>query len=135
MSTFVLLSDMKRLIITHFLLNIYILAMLQPALPILEYLINYDLIVNELCENRDKPILACNGKCYLGDQIEKQQNLNSDNSMPIPPKMDLEKLISVLTFSEEENSVIQENMLDNPLFISFIKEDLFVNFLLRPPQF
>lgn len=109
--------------------------MLQPALPILEYLINYDLIVNELCENRDKPILACNGKCYLGDQIEKQQNLNSDNSMPIPPKMDLEKLISVLTFSEEENSVIQENVHDNPIFISFIKEDVFVNFLLRPPQF
>lgn len=135
MSTFVLLLDMKRLIITHFLLNVYLLAMLQPALPILEYLINYDLIVNELCENRDKPILACNGKCYLGDQIEKQQNLNSDNSMPIPPKMDLEKLISVLTFSEEENSVIQENVHDNPIFISFIKEDVFVNFLLRPPQF
>ena len=29
--------------------------------------IAHDYIVNELCENREKPILTCNGKCYLGD--------------------------------------------------------------------
>ena len=69
--------SVKKLILTHFLLNMYLLALLQPALPVLEYLINYDYIVSELCENRDKPILTCNGKCYLGDQVTKQLDLRA----------------------------------------------------------
>ena len=76
--------EIKRLIITHLLLNLYLLVLIQPALPVLEYLINYDYIVNELCENRDKPVLTCNGKCYLGDQVEKQLDLDRDAQLPIP---------------------------------------------------
>lgn len=42
------------------------------------YSINIEYIINELCENKDKPELKCEGKCYLkkkmneADKAEKQ---------------------------------------------------------------
>lgn len=45
--------------------------MLRPITPFVEYYINYDYITEKLCENRNKPILACNGKCYLNEQVQK----------------------------------------------------------------
>ena len=81
---------MQKLIFTHLFLNLYILALIQPALPIVEYFVNYDYIVNELCENRDKPILSCNGKCYLEDQVKENNNLlEHHEQVPVLPKIDL----------------------------------------------
>ncbi len=37
----------------------------KPVIPILKYIVFYDYIKNELCENKDKPKLECNGKCHL----------------------------------------------------------------------
>ena len=43
------------------------------ALPImcLEYQLNKAFIAANLCENRDKPVLKCHGKCHLTKQIER----------------------------------------------------------------
>lgn len=40
-------------------------------MPVYNYVVNYDYIVQNLCENRDKPELSCNGKCYLAKQLSK----------------------------------------------------------------
>ena len=53
---------------------------LKPILPVLEYVVNYDYIVNELCENKSKPELKCNGKCHLTKELAKASEGNSDNS-------------------------------------------------------
>lgn len=53
--------------------------LVKPALPVVEYIINYDYIVKELCENKDKPALKCNGKCHLAKQLAKA----SEDEKPI----------------------------------------------------
>jgi len=35
------------------------------------YNINIEYIISELCENKDKPQLKCNGKCYLKKKLAK----------------------------------------------------------------
>lgn len=35
------------------------------------YNINIEYIITELCENKDKPELKCNGKCYLKKKLSK----------------------------------------------------------------
>lgn len=87
---------MKQLIFIHFFLNLYILAILQPVLPIVEYLVNYNYMKNELCENKEKPILKCHGKCYLEKQVKKLDEPNKGHNIPIPPKIDLDKLIVII---------------------------------------
>ena len=53
---------------------------LKPILPVLEYAVNYDYIVTNLCENKSKPELKCNGKCHLTKQLAKASESNSENS-------------------------------------------------------
>ncbi len=124
---------MKKLIITHLLLNLYLLVLVQPALPVLEYLINYDYIVNELCENRDKPILTCNGKCYLGDQVEKQLDRGPDQQRPIPPKFDTEKFVTLKTSYKKELLIIEKSIVSKPVSDNFLQEGLYIDSLLHPP--
>lgn len=57
------------------------LLLIKPVMPVLEYIINYDYIVKELCENRAKPEMHCNGKCHLMKELAKaaeEQKQESD---------------------------------------------------------
>ncbi len=56
------------------LTGFYFLTVMKPALPVLDYTINYGVYVNILCENKDKPELHCKGTCQLAEK------LNLDNS-------------------------------------------------------
>lgn len=51
---------------------------LKPVFPFVEYVVNYDYIVNELCENRATPEMGCNGKCHLMNELSK----NTDTDKP-----------------------------------------------------
>lgn len=53
--------------------------LLKPIVPVLDYFWNYDYITSELCENKDKPIMGCNGKCYLMKELAKA----SESEKPI----------------------------------------------------
>ena len=124
---------MKKLILTHFLLNLYLLALVQPALPVLEYLINYDYIVSKLCENRDKPVLTCNGKCYLADQVEKQLNLDHKDQVPLPPQIDYKQFIPLNEEILAETLESYSEPLSKPFFSDNLKERTFSDTILRPP--
>lgn len=126
---------MKKLITTHLLLNLYLLVLVQPALPVLEYLIHYDYIVNELCENREKPILTCNGKCYLGDQVKKQLERGTDQQVPLPPQIEFKEFISLNQELNYEGSFVDQEAKENPLSANHLEDNLFSRTFLRPPQF
>lgn len=124
---------MRKLIITHLLLNLYLLVLIQPALPVLEYLINYDYIVSELCENRDKPVMTCNGKCYLSDQVEKQLNLEHQDQVPLPPQIDYKQFIPLNEDIVADTVLPVSEPLAKPLYSNSLKESAFSETILRPP--
>lgn len=68
---------------------LYLLAMVKPIMPIIDYYANYDYIATVLCENKDRPYLECNGKCYLQSQIKKNDFNNSHNHNSTIPLIDL----------------------------------------------
>ena len=110
---------------------LYLVAMVQPIMPLIEYNANKEYIVSVLCENRNKPELACNGKCYLNKKIEQSKNHDShDHSIP---KIDLSKypvsLISYYSCKIEENVTYQKSF-----FFSFIEQpQKYSSSLFRPP--
>lgn len=81
---------MKQRLAISFLL-IYFLALLNPIAPYINYGINKNEIIEEFCENKDKPQLNCEGKCHLTKQLAKvsekseqsQDNIKIDASYPI----------------------------------------------------
>lgn len=66
---------MKKIIVI-----IVFLFVLKPVFPVLEYTIHYDYIAKELCENKAKPEMKCNGKCHLMKELAKA----SDSENPTP---------------------------------------------------
>lgn len=58
--------------------------MVRPMIPIIDYYANYNYIATELCENRDKPFLECNGKCYLAKELNKVNHENHNNESNLP---------------------------------------------------
>lgn len=61
---------------------IILLFLIRPVLPVIEYIVHYDYIVTELCVNRDKPALECNGKCHLMKELAKA----SEDEKPLSEK-------------------------------------------------
>ncbi|WP_458627178.1 hypothetical protein [Winogradskyella sp. PC D3.3] len=53
--------------------------LLKPTIPFVEYAAFYDYIKNELCVNKDKPELACNGKCHLKKELAKASDSEKSN--------------------------------------------------------
>ncbi|MDH3323489.1 MAG: hypothetical protein OEM04_10895 [Flavobacteriaceae bacterium] len=124
---------MKKLIFTHLFLNLYLLVLIQPALPIIEYFVNYDYITSKLCENIDKPILTCNGKCYLEKQVVQQLDIDHNQEIPLPPKVDLEKFITIKS-NESCYNLIDENLTHkNPDFSKPLEDRIILHTLFRPP--
>lgn len=72
--------------------------------------LNRDYIAKNLCVNRDKPKLNCNGQCYLAKQLkateEKESKSTSDR---------LEKMPEIVLFMESEVSF---ELLETIAFIS-----------------
>lgn len=76
------------------ILALFILV--QPVLPVVEYVWNYDYIATKLCINKANPTLHCNGKCYLMKKLAK----SSEDEKPVSEKKSTFKEINVLYFQE-----------------------------------
>ena len=84
---------MKKIVL---LISIFILA--RPAIPFLEYIVNYDYIVKELCENKEKPALKCNGKCHLMKELAK--TVEDDKNTSSDKKQNVKQEIEVLFYQD-----------------------------------
>lgn len=68
------------------------------------FYINQSEIAREKCENKAKPMLHCNGKCYLTKQLKKLEQKEQDHNTKRNPFFQVEKsqLFAYLSVSEVE---------------------------------
>ena len=62
-----------------FFVFLYLLAMVRPIVPLASFVVNQDYIAEFLCINQDKPELNCNGKCYLMQKLDEQNEEKRQN--------------------------------------------------------
>lgn len=76
-------------------LALYIVGMLRPVLPYIDYALNKDHIATTHCINQDKPELKCNGQCYLMQQL-KAMSAEQDADYPaeVPPALSVEEVLA-----------------------------------------
>lgn len=120
---------MRRFLALFFTL-LYILAMVKPALPVIEFYLNQDYIAEFLCINKDKPKLQCNGKCHLSKMIE-EANTETDK-MPI---IDLREYpLALIAIDSGKTSIKRQFSKQSlPLYASNYKY-LYKSSLLKPPR-
>ncbi|MFD2518295.1 hypothetical protein [Salinimicrobium flavum] len=108
----------------------------KPLWPVVEYAINYDYIVDKLCENKDKPEMQCNGKCYLTEQLAKEaageeQNPFRNNSQ----KTEIPQFIISEDLPDFQLACTVEFSSDRDLFFKpNLYNSLFTSKILHPPQ-
>ncbi|WP_228451940.1 hypothetical protein [Chryseobacterium sp. G0186] len=57
---------------------------IRPVLPLVNYAVNYDYIVKNLCEKREIPQSTCKGKCYVKKELAKtEKQSNSSQTIKI----------------------------------------------------
>ncbi|WP_051413442.1 hypothetical protein [Zhouia amylolytica] len=63
----------------NLILIIAISTLFKPLWPVVDYIINYKYISEVLCENKDKPELNCDGKCYLSKMLAQETTEQDKN--------------------------------------------------------
>ena len=58
-----------------------VLHIVRPVVPYIEYALNEEYIVQNICEKKDIPSNTCKGKCHLKKQLEKTVETD-ENSAP-----------------------------------------------------
>ncbi|MBB3841422.1 hypothetical protein FHS57_005450 [Runella defluvii] len=66
-------------VIAYFLLTLISFKMLASPFVYLDFELRKEFIIKNLCENRFKPQLHCDGKCYLAKQLHKVAEDNAAN--------------------------------------------------------
>ena len=88
---------------------IFILTILvKPIVPVVNFVVNYDYIAKELCENKSKPQLHCNSKCYLKKELAKASentNPNSQNKKQIQQETEILFLEMICDITFQNNGL------------------------------
>ena len=74
-----------RRAVTVFVLATVTLTYLRITGPFIDWLVNYDYIVEELCVEKDEAVNDCCGSCVLTDNLEKVV-VEENNDEKLPPK-------------------------------------------------
>lgn len=122
---------MKQFIAIFFLVSVF-LQTFRMNYKILYYHLNKGSFVQN-CENRNKPVLKCNGKCQLSKQIQKQEQ--QDKEVPLNKTDHHEEVISSIhkpiQYSFEMTSI---NTLNNPSYKSGLVVKTSIS-VFHPPRF
>ena len=108
----------------------------KPFWPVVDYVVNYDYIVNTLCENKDKPEMHCNGKCHLSKELAKEAGDDDKNpfsgktSKTEIPQIIISENISEFLFVSETGITTTEEVGYKPVFHTSI----YISKILQPPR-
>ncbi|TWO33707.1 hypothetical protein E1J38_002725 [Seonamhaeicola sediminis] len=109
---------------------LYLIAMLRPIQPYVEYVLNQDYIAEFLCINKDKPELQCNGKCHLAKEIKKQQEQEPSKALSISMENYPIGFVNILNIKTENNYTLKETQ---AFFYNNLYNFTFKEVLFQPP--
>ncbi len=120
-------------IIAFVVISAFVMQALGKFIIYTNYIINKEYIANNLCVNKSKPILKCNGKCHLAKQLKKQDQKENKSSSSKEKIEVITDQISVETYAFFESDFLKAKK--NDVFEynkSIIQSDL--NSVFQPPR-
>ncbi len=107
----------------------------KPPWPLVDYIINYDFIVTELCENKDRPELKCDGKCYMAKMFAKESRNDHKNPFAEGGVHEIPIILCLNSMTDCDvikwNSPCSENPINNSPHLHSL---LFVFEIIQPPE-
>lgn len=120
-------------IIAFVVISAFVMQALGKFIIYTDYIINKEYIANNLCVNKSKPILKCNGKCHLAKQLKKQDQKENKSSSSKEKIEVITDQISVETYAFFESDFLKAKKKDVFEYNkSIIQSDL--NSVFQPPR-
>ena len=104
----------------------------SKSLIVLNFRMNQKIIAATLCENRTKPRTCCQGKCYLGKQLNKDEN-----SQNTPLNGGSNFKFEVVLYSEKKAETHHILINDKPVHVSRYTDPIsqkVIDAVFHPPQ-
>lgn len=95
-----------RAFIAILLASLFLMQSASKLFIVANYEFNKAYISKNLCENKNKPNLHCNGKCHLKKQLQKEDKKENQNPNNLKEKIELQ-------FFKETNSRL--NVIETPM--------------------
>lgn len=70
---------MRKQIVAVFLMLIWLSQLSGRYMVMFGFYMNQEYIAKNLCVNRDKPAMHCNGKCHLSKKLKEEEKKDQDN--------------------------------------------------------
>jgi len=87
--------------------------------------------VEQLCENKDRPQLNCDGKCYLAKMMQQQSQEQEQSQLPA---VDWEELTYIFFFGIIEKDIIDTHARPRSFYVSQLYISPGLTLLGQPPQ-
>jgi hypothetical protein len=84
-------------ILTYLLFISFAIQVMGSSITFLAYELNKDFIAKNLCVNKAKPKLHCNGKCHLMKELKKEEKRNESPENNSLLKTELVQICSFTT--------------------------------------
>jgi hypothetical protein len=125
---------MLKKLVSILLLTALIGSNLSRYLVVVSFRINRQYIVTNLCENRTKPLLHCNGKCFLAKKL-KQADENEKKQSEKNELKNIEVCFFQTPHAAFSNLLLPELADARPtIFHSCGNLSYFVGTIFRPPR-
>ncbi|WP_286511563.1 hypothetical protein [Empedobacter falsenii] len=98
----------------------------------IDYVLHYEKIANELCESREKPELLCNGFCYLKEEISKSEKNQSENHFVKNSVKILDAIVPQKQIISPKKYFTQENKLSTDYYQD-TNSDYIIRLVFHPP--
>lgn len=115
-----------------------LIAILLPSLTkigiLIDFKINQDFIAAIFCINKEEPIVMCNGKCYLVEQLNKAEE-QEEKQIPIHQEEQAEIIYYYSNVSLERSDHTSTYLYKlNPAYENDFYPNAFVASIFRPPK-
>ncbi|PIF43374.1 hypothetical protein CLU96_0282 [Chryseobacterium sp. 52] len=117
----------------RFFISIFIIftIALRPILPLVNYAVNYDYIVKNLCENRNVPQSTCKGKCYVSKELAKTERQSNNSQVIKISVLDVFLSHDTLVFLNKKESDVEAKTLHSD-YLTFHTSEYFSR-IFHPP--
>jgi hypothetical protein len=95
------------------------------------YLLNKKYIAEELCVNKSKPVLQCQGSCYLEKKIAHTANEEKQGNRPGQKHL-LELVYTVEAFFHVTEVICRDIKIENTCYSNFVFST-YINDIFHPP--
>jgi len=116
------------------ILLVALTMLIKPLWPVGEYIMNYDYIVNELCENKDKPELQCNGKCYLMQLLAQESQQNEKNPFGDKQQIEISQILTLVPTFDLNSYDLAYEAKTTIAFLQNLRSLLLIFKIVQPPE-